>query len=85
MDALAFAGGWYQLVVAAVIILAACGLMVWFLGTRLGLVHPGHRRQCRHGAGFQHQPGVHHHGGAVHLGQPDRPVGRAAGPVSEEL
>lgn len=36
-DALAFAGGWYQLMVAAVIILAACGLMVWFLGTRLGL------------------------------------------------
>ena len=36
-EALAFAGGWYQLVVAAVVILAAGAAMVWFLGTRLGL------------------------------------------------
>ncbi len=30
-------GGWYELVLAAVITLAAGGLLIWFLGTRLGL------------------------------------------------
>ena len=35
--ALAFAGGWYQLLLAAIVIAVACALMIWFLGTRLGL------------------------------------------------
>ena len=35
--------------------------------------------------GFQHQPGLYHHGGPVHLGRTDRPVRRSAGPVPEEL
>ena len=65
-EGLAFAGSWYQLLVAAP-------------------VHPRHRRQRRHGPRLQHRPVLHHHGGPVHLGQPDRPVRRAAGPVPEEL
>ena len=36
-ELLAFAGGWYQLILAAAVILIACVLMVRFLGTRLGL------------------------------------------------
>ena len=36
-DLLAFAGGWYQLLLVAAVILIACVLMVRFLGTRLGL------------------------------------------------
>ncbi len=36
-SALSFAGSWYQLVIAAVAILIAGSLMVWFLNTRLGL------------------------------------------------
>ena len=34
---LAFAGSWYQLILAVVVIAIAGALMVWFLGTRLGL------------------------------------------------
>ena len=34
---LAFAGSWYQLILAAVVIVVAGALVVWFLGTRLGL------------------------------------------------
>lgn len=36
-DVLSFAGSWYQLILAAVVILIAGVLMVRFLGTRLGL------------------------------------------------
>ena len=36
-SALAFTGGWYKLVIAAVVIVLACAAMVGFLGTRLGL------------------------------------------------
>ena len=36
-ELLAFAGGWYQLILVAAVILIACVLMVRFLSTRLGL------------------------------------------------
>ena len=36
-EALSFMGGWHILLLAALVILAAGGAMLWFLGTRLGL------------------------------------------------
>ncbi len=67
-SALAFTGGWYKLVIAAAVIVLACAAMVGFPGHPAGPFHPCYRRQCRHGAGLQHQPGLHHHSGPVHLG-----------------
>ena len=82
---LAFAGSWYQLILAAVVILIAGALMVWFLGTRLGLSIRATGDNAAMVRASSIDPRLYHHGGPVHLGQPHRPVGRPAGPVPEEL
>ena len=90
-DLLAFAGGWYQLLLVAAVILIACVLMVRFLGTRLGLSiratgdNAAMVRASSIDPGYTIMVGLCISGSLVHLGQPDRPVGGAAGPVPEEL
>ena len=84
-DLLAFAGGWYQLLLVAAVILIACVLMVRFLGTRLGLSIRATGDNAAMVRASSIDPGYTIMVGLCISGSLTRPVRRPAGPVPEEL
>ena len=83
-SALSFTGGGYKLVLAAAVI-ALAGAAWWASSEPASVSRSVPPAITLHGACFQHQPRLHHHGGPLHLGRIDRPFRRPAGSVPEEL
>ena len=83
--ALSFTGGWYKLVLAAVVIALAGAAMVGFLGTRLGLSIRATGDNAAMVRASSINPAFTITVGLCISARTDRPVRRSAGPVPEEL